>query len=148
MTGIKIDVTTGLPERPDGQVWRVKWSTGMAFEKPGWYVQIETEPGEPRWSDWMPTQRMIVGEDLWDEEYRQVPDRRTWSGKQLFRTEKRVLTSPRPVVISAAEIESWDDHPTAEEVRASAVKVVERLEKLEAAQKLIGVYPPNNLEAK
>lgn len=148
MVSAKIDVTTGLPELPDGQVWRVCYSSNSLFEPPGWYVRIETVPSDPRWSDWMSPRRMIVGEDTLDTESREVPNGRTWYGKKLFRTEKRVLTRPQPIVLSATEIESWHDHPTAEEVRASAIALVKRIAKREAAERLIGVYPPNKLEVK
>ena len=148
MSATGIDPDTGLPALAEGHVWRVKWSPGEMFEDPGWYIQIETEESEPRWSGWMPPQRMIVGEDFWDEEYRQVPDGRTWYGKKLTRTEKRVLTSPRTKVVSRIAIEHESDYPTSRDVLAAAERLLDRDAERDNALKLVGVYPPNKLENK
>lgn len=140
-----IDGTTGLPELPEGQYWRVLEYDLDNFDG-AWTLRIEEAAPDPHWTEWRHDNFPSL--EIWrGEEKRTITTGRTWYGKRIVEHQVRELTKPKPRVIWRTEIKHKTPYPGPENIRCAADRILDELAQYQAAQKLIGKYPPNKLEA-
>lgn len=156
MTDMETDEATGLPELPEGQYWKFEyyggvWS-GRIFEPvvpPGYRLHVMEDTKVSRWSDWQSADGVPLHSQPSSEvELRFVPGRRNLIGIRQSKTEYRYLyETTESVEVDSRTVEpSGDIYPISTDIELAAFDLMRDRNERDEAGKLLGCYPPNELE--